>query len=90
MDISEAKHTVTDRNGFAWFKYVRIGNEFRFLEMEQNHSDCLNDNEIAKSAGTVKIRFGEIEVSDYSMTLNIGPAEDDEKIITELFKPDQT
>lgn len=83
-----------------YFKYVRIygllgDDAFRFTPVSGfnclEHKSALKGEETAVSAGTVRLEVGEnkvidkVGVSDWSMTLNIGPDYLDESLLKDLF-----
>jgi hypothetical protein len=83
IPIDEIKNTQP----IEWYKYVRVGQEIRCTYIENSHSDLLEDGETAISAGMLKIYPGKkFRIDDYSMTLKIGPHEDDAKIIANLLE----
>lgn len=85
---------VRSNGGFDVFKYVRVGDEFRFTFIGGPHADCLKSPEErsnAVSAGTVNVRIAGclpplgVLVTDYSMRLQLMPAEGDAEKIAALF-----
>lgn len=85
ITIEQVKDLLNEK-GYARLKYVRINNEFRFADLLDEHKNAVKEDETAKSAGQVVFRGDKkLFVTDYSMTLKIGPADDDEELLAKLF-----
>lgn len=75
------------KNGSGYFKYIRTGSdEFRFSDVDAmtSHKD-LSQGEPVKSAAFVNIKSQGLYVDSYSMSLNKGPAADDELLLSRMF-----
>lgn len=71
---------------FGYFRYVRVGDEFRFADIESNLAHCkLCGNDIATGAGFIRVHSDWMLVEGRSMTLDIGPGPDDEEKLSELL-----
>ena len=74
---------------YFYGKYVRVGSEFRILDAMTisvaDHRHMIRDGEEVTSAAYFKIKNGKLEVEDWSSTLMIGPAADDETLLTNLL-----
>lgn len=87
----EKIRSATKGKSFYW-KYVRTSDEYRFIDATNplcpRHDSVLKDGEKPESAAFLKIRTGDgikVQVESWSMTLNIGPTEDDESRLTQLL-----
>jgi len=51
------KRADWDQFGCAWLKYVRIGDEFRFVDIEtiRQHRDLVSKEDVVVSAGMVRV-----------------------------------
>ncbi len=78
------KEEITE-NYVTYVKYVRIADEYRFVNTFGNHSDLVWSGEIAQSAAFCKIYKDRVEVEGYSSTLGICSAPEDEAALTKLF-----
>ena len=73
-----------------FYKYVRIGDEFRFAGGLDAMHKALANGEKATSAGSIFV-FGDEEAvywkwaSQYSDSLDVGSADDDEERLTKLL-----
>lgn len=84
----QALAKVRERGMFERMKYIRVGNEFRFVYPGAYHEDCLKNAEEAASvtsAGQVVVRPQGVWTEDYSIRLKKGPAADDAEKIGALF-----
>lgn len=73
--------------GYCHLKYVRIGNQYRFVYHDGiAHRDMLDlNNERAFSAAYVIIKKDKVEVKEWSMSLKKFPADDDEQNLTKFL-----
>ena len=85
LTIEQIKTAIANNDGCGIFKYVRVGNEFRFTDIMSEHKSLVKDGEKAFSGAMLRIKFNAIRVTDYSMSLNIGPSIDDEELLSKLF-----
>lgn len=89
ISTEDIKRMLVD-NYVVYVKYVRVGNEYRFaLDAEwstPNHSQMIQKGEIPISAGAFKLYRDRFEwENQWSTTLSIGTAPDDEANLTKLF-----
>lgn len=74
--------------GLCGYRYVKIGNEFRFSDYADLHSPdhkAIAKGEPVSSAGFVKVRNGKVSVGGYSMSLQLSPAANDEMELAALL-----
>jgi len=65
------------------YKYVRVGDEFRFADpMMYQHSELVKEGEEPISAGSIAVHDDHFYFSGYgSMTLNLGWKEEDQGLM---------
>jgi hypothetical protein len=72
-----------------YYKYIRIGNEFRFISIEiygGSHTQMVQEGETPVSAGFVKFTYDNTFFTEgYSSTLNLGRADDDDTLLGSIF-----
>ena len=69
-------------------KYVRLDSgEFRFASIYQNHVSLIKENENPVSAGLIAWDMETMRLlsDSYSMTLRIGPSDNDEQMIADIL-----
>jgi hypothetical protein len=87
MDVNGVKEYM-QREKIGLFKYVRIGNDYRFSDATDRYGldhKMLSGGQLASSAGILHIYPNGLYVDGHSMTLNMGPAADDEDNLSKLF-----
>lgn len=83
MTIHQLKDILA-KSPFVIFKYVRIGDEFRFGILEENHVDLQSNNK-ATGAGFLSTCPRGIRLHGYSSTLNMGVGPGDEEFLSKLL-----
>lgn len=85
----EIKTWIEAEGGIASLKYVRVGDEYRFVVAGSlttpDHKDMLNPGETPTSAAYVSVADGVVRVQGESMTLKMGRASDDEDNLRAIF-----
>ena len=80
---------ILAKNDFVVFKYVRVGEDYRFAVVDVygvEHKQLLNNKEKAKSAGFCTLDRGQVILPEIpSTSLKLGPAPDDEANLKKLF-----
>jgi hypothetical protein len=89
ITVAEIKQILKD-NYVVYIKYVRIGNEYRFvLDADwytPKQSQMVKEGEIPVSAGSFKLYQNRLEwESQWSATLRMGTAPDDDKNLHQIF-----
>lgn len=95
FDEAEAVNKIQsslDGESYYW-KYVRINGKYLFTDATNiyspAHRSALKEGEKPESAAFVKIKTHngqEVRVEGWSMTLKIGPTQDDELRLTRLLR----
>jgi hypothetical protein len=87
MTLKELKIEL-DQYGSAYLKYIRVNNEYRFLQHDSDitHKRMLKEGEKATSAGYLKLTYDYAEPCEWSSTLQLGPAPDDKENLTEFLE----
>ena len=87
MTLNQLKAEL-DKYGNAYLKYIRVNNEYRFLQSDSEitHKRMLKEGEIATSAGYLKLNMDTAEPCEWSSTLKLGPAPDDKENLTEFLE----
>jgi hypothetical protein len=82
-----------DQSGWKWFKYVRVGDRFRFTDVDSmiQHKNMVSKDErsVVKSAGMIEIRTNMFRFQGYgsqSLRIEWSP-EDTERLAKELGRP---
>jgi hypothetical protein len=86
MSLEQLKKLLAE-NPLGYFKYVRVGDEFRFMEgvvIGLTHSG-LQGTDTASGAGWLKTYPDGMFIEGYSLTLNMGPGPGDEELLSELL-----
>ena len=82
---------IRQKYSITHLKYVRIGNEYRFItcdgEYIPNHKNMVEANETVTSAAYCKLYKNRVEIEGNSTTLKAYSAGDDEANITKLLIP---
>ena len=86
MTLNQLKAEL-DKYGNAYLKYIRVNNEYRFLQSDSEitHKRMLKEGEIATSAGYLKLNMDTAEPCEWSSTLKLGPAPDDKENLTKFL-----
>lgn len=88
MDIQTAKKILQDE-GYLYLKYVRTDKGFVFADasnyLQPDHKNMISEGETVISASYLKITKNKIVAEEWSRTLMVGPAQDDEEILMGLF-----
>lgn len=85
----EQVKTILKTNHLVIVKYVRVGDEYRFVGMDgwpiPNHDSMLKAGETPVSAAFCKVYRDRVDVEGHSMTLKMGPAPDDICHLSRIF-----
>lgn len=87
MTINQLKAQLTKTpNGY--FKYIRVGNEFRFSDITEinglTHKGLQHSNK-ANGAGFLRTFPNGMYIEGYSLTLKMGSGSGDEELLSELL-----
>lgn len=87
MTFNQLKNEL-DQYGNAYLKYIRVNNDYRFLQhdSETTHKQMLKKGEKATSAGYLKLTMDTAEPCEWSSTLKLGPAPDDKENLTKFLE----
>lgn len=87
ITVEQILETVKE-GGLCGYRYVKVGNEFRFSDYADLHSPdhkAIANGDNVSSAGFIKVRTGKVSVGGYSMSLKISPAANDEVELATLL-----
>lgn len=85
MTIDQVKAHLAE-NPFGYFRYVRVGEAFRFSDAAGGFTHIeLQGSGAASGAGFLKACPDGMFVEGHSSTLSIGPGSGDEELLSELL-----
>ena len=87
MSIQDLPAFLANQEHFSFLKYVRVAGEYRFanaLTAEADHKQMAN-GEPVEGAGFLKVYPDGLFVEGHSVTLQVGPAADDEERLSGLL-----
>lgn len=82
--ITHELKDILAKTPVGYFKYIRVGNKFRFCHLEESHANLQSDDK-AIGAGFLKINEQGIRLEGYSLTLNLGVGPGDEELLSKLL-----